>query len=97
MATPYPTGTCTLQDAPSFAWRANEEFSGRASMGTAAHGAFAEMPWPFAYAEMAGYVFLSLSFTLFSFLLLAFRFLFSASRTSIGFNGPEIIFPNLFW
>jgi hypothetical protein len=32
----------------------NEEFSGRASMGTATHGAFAEMPWPFAYAEMLG-------------------------------------------
>jgi len=23
VANPYPTGTCTLQDAPSFAWRAN--------------------------------------------------------------------------
>jgi len=23
VAIPYPTGTCTLQDAPSFAWRAN--------------------------------------------------------------------------
>jgi hypothetical protein len=31
-----------------------EEFSGRASMSTASHGAFAEMPWPFAYAEMTG-------------------------------------------
>ena len=37
---------------------ANEEFSGRASMSTVTHGAFAEMPWPFAYAEMSGYEFL---------------------------------------
>jgi len=28
VANPYPTGTCTLQDAPSFAWRANAELSG---------------------------------------------------------------------
>jgi hypothetical protein len=34
--------------------RDNEEFSRRASMSTAAHGAFAEMPWPFAHAEMPG-------------------------------------------
>jgi hypothetical protein len=34
---------------------ANIEFSGRASMSTATYGAFAEMPWPFAYAEMKGY------------------------------------------
>ena len=29
MANPYPTGTFTLQDAPSFAWRANVELCGR--------------------------------------------------------------------
>ena len=27
-------------------------------MSTVTHGAFAEMPWPFAYAEMSGYEFL---------------------------------------
>ena len=31
MANPYPTGTCTLQDAPSFAWRANVPFTSRAT------------------------------------------------------------------
>jgi len=29
VANPYPTGTCTLQDAPSFAWRANAKANGR--------------------------------------------------------------------
>jgi hypothetical protein len=28
VANPCPTGTCTLQDAPSFAWRANVFLSG---------------------------------------------------------------------
>jgi len=32
----------------------NEEFSGRANLSTASHGATAEMPWPFAYAEIPG-------------------------------------------
>jgi hypothetical protein len=50
--------TCTLMMTPfhSFAGpaRPNEEFSGRASMSTASHRAFAEMSWPFAHAEMLG-------------------------------------------
>jgi hypothetical protein len=29
---PYPTGTCTLQDAPSFAWRSNAATVGRAGL-----------------------------------------------------------------
>lgn len=30
VANPFPTGTCTLQDAPSFAWRNNVEVTGGA-------------------------------------------------------------------